>query len=257
MGVAIRCGYLLINFFLIACFYEFLGMQNLLATEPSDFIRDKEGIIRRLLRTCIGRSQPTTPVARREFEIRAVQAFGVVTEDYLLLSMYHDFCALVFISLGLDESWEWPPLFGRISEAYTMRGWWSLWWHRLIYRSFNSHTAVVTGALGIKQRGAFYRALNAFVVFGLSGVMHATVTWKMGSSCAWGRSIFYWFLQPVAFMIEGVVQFYWGKIRQRIEGKVNSKVLGAFELAVGYSWVCAWRLWDTSKQTFALARCEG
>ncbi|KAJ4287269.1 hypothetical protein N0V90_012667 [Kalmusia sp. IMI 367209] len=118
-GIAIRCGYLVLNFFLLAAYYEFMDPQMLLSVPPqlSDYTREKEGIIRRLLQTFLGRTPPVTPVTAREFQLRALEAFDKVVGDFLLISLYHDTCAVVWMTLGLDESWEWPPLYGRIAEA--------------------------------------------------------------------------------------------------------------------------------------------
>jgi hypothetical protein len=232
-----------------------MDAEYLLDIKPSDHTREKEGIIRRLLQTYVGKSPPPTPVTLREFQVRALDAIDGVAGDVLLLSTYHDFCAIVFIAIGLDESWEWPPFFGVISKAYTMRGFWSMFWHRVIYRSFSSHAALVSSTLGIKQRTTLARYVNGFLVFGLSAIMHAMVTAKYGNPCAWGRSMFYWILQPFAFMIEGMVQFFWGKVRRRIEGSVNASMLDVFERVVGYVWVCSWLIWEAPKRVTALMEC--
>ncbi|KAF2636750.1 hypothetical protein P280DRAFT_532822 [Massarina eburnea CBS 473.64] len=121
-GVAIRCGYMLLNFFLLACLYEFVNPEYLLNAGPSDFSPEKERIIRRFLQTFLGQGL-TTPVTRHEFGVRAISAFENAAGNFLLFSLYHDVCAIFFIGIGLDESWEWPPFFGQVTEAYTMRRW--------------------------------------------------------------------------------------------------------------------------------------
>src|SRR6186713_2580150 len=77
--------------------------------------------------------------------------------------------------------------FGQISKAYNMRQYWSIWWHRVIYRSLNSHAALMSGTLSIRQQTTFSRILNGFLVFGMGAVMHVVVTGKYGNHCAWGR----------------------------------------------------------------------
>ncbi|KAJ4345734.1 uncharacterized protein N0V89_011869 [Didymosphaeria variabile] len=258
-GIAIRCAYLLLNFFLLAAYYEFMDAQKLLSVPPSmsDYTRDKEGVIRRLLQTYLTSSGPATPVTTREFQLRALEAFDKVVGDFLLISLYHDTCAVVWMAVGLDESWEWPPVYGRIREAYTMRRFWTMYWHRTFYKSSNSHAALIsTHILGIKKRTIFTRVLNAFLVFGISGFMHSMVEARLGHPCAWGRNMWYWALQPVAFVLEGVVQFFWGKLRRRIEGPGDAWALNAFERLAGYSWVCAWLIWEAPKHSFPLITCS-
>jgi glycosyltransferase involved in cell wall biosynthesis len=229
-GVAIRCGYIMLNFFLLAAYYEFMDPQVLLSIPPSssDYTRDKEGIVRRLLQTYLTSSGPATPVTAREFQLRALEAFDKVVGDFLLISLYHDTCAVVWMCLGLDESWEWPPVYGRIQEAYSMRRFWNMFWHRTFYKSANSHAALIMRHIfGIRRRTAFTRFLNAFLVFGMSGVMHSMVQTRLGHPCAWGRNLWYWALQPVAFVLEGIVQFFWGKVRRMIAAPGNAWALNA------------------------------
>ena len=95
IGIAIRCGYLLINFSLLALADEYMDMNGVLVIKPSDFSPEKEGIIRRLVRTCLGRTKPEAFVTRREFQIRAFQVGQGVVGDFLLLSLYHGFCAVI------------------------------------------------------------------------------------------------------------------------------------------------------------------
>jgi len=66
----------------------------------------------------------------------------------------------------------------------------------------------------------------------------------------------YWLLQPVAFVLEGVVQYYWGKLRRRRLGWVRAGVLAAFERTVGYAWVVAWLVWESPKRSFGLRNCN-
>lgn len=65
----------------------------------------------------------------------------------------------------------------------------------------------------------------------------------------------YWLLQPVAFIIEGVVWFYWGKLRKRLDGRVGYETLNTFERLVGYGWACMWLMWGAPKRDFALLTC--
>ena len=121
-GVAIRSFYVVLNFLLLACLYELLNPRYLLDADPVDMSPEKESIIWRGLKQYMG-PQMVTRVESRELLMRTVSAVEDAAGGFLLLSLYHDVCAIIFIAIGLDESWEWPLLFGQITEAYTMRRW--------------------------------------------------------------------------------------------------------------------------------------
>ncbi|KAF2642441.1 hypothetical protein P280DRAFT_447833 [Massarina eburnea CBS 473.64] len=163
---------------------------------------------------------------------------------------------MVFIATDIDQSWEWPPLFGKITEAYSMRNFWSKFWHRLVYKSFNFHSSVISRTiLRILQGTAFSRILNNCLVFVLSAVMHATVTWRYGGGCAWGRSMLFWCVQPLAFVLEGIVQVYWRRVRKNELVWVKPGILMGFERIVGYAWVVGWLMWTAPRDAFITANC--
>jgi hypothetical protein len=144
-----------------------------------------------------------------------------------------------------------------------MRRFWTLFWHRLIYKSFNSHAAFISRCLGIPQnkKNVFSRVFKNYIVFLLSGIMHGAVSWMFGTPCAWKASLRYWLLQPVAFVLEGMVQFLWGKLRRsdyfrKSFSWVTPEMMSAFERTVGYLWVITWLLWEAPKRSFAIRHCK-
>ncbi|CAI6336766.1 unnamed protein product [Periconia digitata] len=266
-AVATRIAYFVLNFILLSCAYEFLNPSTLFDIVPNpstDYTREKEGILRRfILQFFFPHSKYTlltapTPVTTREIKLRIFLALEYVVGDYLLLSLYTDFFAILWLSLGIDEPWEFPPFFGDITEAYTMRRFWNMFWHRVIYRSFNAHAALISRyVLRMRQRTPVTRVINGLLVFGISAVMHAMVSARFGNSCAWGRSMLYWMWQPMAFVLEDTVQAGWrrglrSKVR-RVLGESGVRVLGR---GVGYLWVVSWMVWEAPKRTFALATCK-
>lgn len=228
---------------------EFLGVNE------ADYVSERASIIRRLAQHCTA-ALPTTPITKRELAVRINETVSNFLPDYLILSAYHDFFAIFFLATGVDQSWEWPPLFGQISEAYSMRRFWSSFWHKLIYRSFNSHAAVISRSLGIRERTVFSRLLNNYMVFLMSGVMHAAVLWRFGTKCAWSATMRYWSMQALAFFLEGVVQHYWGRFRKTRLMWVRPAVLSVFERLVGYLWVVAWLVWEAPRRNFTIINCE-
>ncbi|PVH97735.1 hypothetical protein DM02DRAFT_684370 [Periconia macrospinosa] len=261
-GVATRIGYFTLHFVLLSLAYEFLSPEVLFGISPinpsTDYTRAKEGMLRRLiLQLFQGSSAQPLPVTKRELQIRAFLALEYVTGDFLLLSLYTDFFAICWLTLHLDEPWEFPPFYGNILEAYSMRHFWGKFWHRVIYRSFNAHAAIISRyVLRLRQRTQVTRVVNGLLVFGLSAVMHALVSVRLGNRCAWGRSMWYWMWQPVAFVLEDFVQGVWGKCRGRVAGWIGARGVKVLERGVGYVWVMSWLVWEAPKREFALANCE-
>lgn len=133
---------------------------------------------------------------------------------------------------------------------------WSMFWHRSVYRSFGSHSEVILKHFGVKRSSNVYRTLTAFNIFGLSAVMHSLVSWKYGNKCAWGRSMAYWFFQPAAFTLEGIVQACWSRFRkQNLKKQGISRIIDVSSQVVGYVWVCTFLMWVDPKRHYPLRNC--
>jgi hypothetical protein len=106
-AIATRAVYLFLRFLAICCYYTFID-PDFLGMNSSDFAPEKESIIRRLLHQCLALGSPSkTSVTQREVLLRAYHATNNYIPDYLILSAYHDFFAILFMATGLDKSWEW------------------------------------------------------------------------------------------------------------------------------------------------------
>ncbi|PVH93046.1 hypothetical protein DM02DRAFT_677091 [Periconia macrospinosa] len=256
-SVLIRLCYLLLNSTLLSLFFEHRVSATIGYFTPADMAPDKEGILRRALQQLFSNEMPASPVTVRELQIRALLAANKFAPDVLFLSAFHDFLAILFIATGIDESWEWPPLFGPLTEAYTMRRFWANFWHRLVYKSFSFHASTFTKTLGIPQGTSFSRILNNCLVFVLSAMMHATVSTLYGKRCAWGKgTMVFWCIQPLSFVIEGIFQHAWRKFRKGSLAWMNPSVLSALERGAGYGWVIAWLMWAAPKADFAFQNCS-
>jgi hypothetical protein len=238
-AILVRLGYMLLNFVLLCIYYEYLDVLSYLGDiTQADFAREKEGFFRRLFSS-------TSPITQREVLVRVGTAINYVVPTYLWGTSYTDFFAILFIGIGLDEDWEWPSLFRTVTDAYSMRRFWGVFWHRLIYRAFSAHAAALSRCFGLPRRGMSTRLINNFLVFVFSAVWHSCVSWKLGNACAWNRNMLFWLWQPVSFVIEGLVQAWWRRVC-----KTQYPI---FERAVGYAWVFAWMFWSTPKSAYPYA----
>ena len=255
--ITIRLGYLLLNSILLSLFFEYRVSATIGYFTPADMSPDKEGILRRLYQQVSSYDAPASPVTGREIRIRALLAANKFVPDVLYLSAFHDFLAIFFIATGISQSWEWPPLFGPLMEAYTMRRFWANFWHRLVYKSFSFHASTFTRLIGIPQGTSFSRILNNCLVFVFSAVMHGMVTDLYGGKCAWGRGTWvFWCIQPLSFVLEGVVQYNWKQYRKSSLSWVSPFILSAFERLIGYAWVAVWLMWSAPNAAFAFQNCR-
>lgn len=193
----------------------------------------------------------------------------LLTTENLVLSFYHDMLAILFVGiLRLDSPSEWPPLYGNIMQAYTVRRFWSKHWHLLIYRSFSGLIGLALKQVGLSKQRAKVRAarlLHNGLVFVASGLMHVMVQWVQSEGECWRCGcwgIFRWFvLQITGITIEEVVLdsvrwllkrnsellFHWG---------VSEWFVRRAGRVVGYLWVLSWLKWTTEATEFPSLHCN-
>lgn len=71
--------------------------------------------------------------------LRTMTVSSWILVTYAYLTAAHDFLALLYVSiLRLDYPSEWPPLFGWVMDAYSLRRFWGVFWHKLHVPMFDA-----------------------------------------------------------------------------------------------------------------------
>lgn len=147
----------------------------------SDIHPAKESMIRRLpyITSC-------------ELQIRLALTISGAPVKQLELAMWHNVLALFFVATRLEDPDEWQqPLYGNLSEAYSMRRFWSIFEHRLAHYSYRGIVRSALDILGCPRRGLAQWLLSNGVVFGLSALVHALVAWQSGNCEPWLDAQYY------------------------------------------------------------------
>lgn len=73
-----------------------------------------------------------TRVARQAMSMQLMTCLSWIGPTCVILTRVHDFLALLHVViLGLNSPSEWPPVFGYLIEAYSLRRFWGVFWHKL------------------------------------------------------------------------------------------------------------------------------
>ncbi|KAK8023579.1 hypothetical protein PG993_011645 [Apiospora rasikravindrae] len=99
-----------------------------------------------------------------------IMSFHWIWTSYYSLTTANDLAAILFVAiLGWDAAEEWPPLFGSLADAYTLRRFWGVFWHRLHVYSFT----LCMPSLHFSRNTLVGGAFGSFWVFTLSAWSHA------------------------------------------------------------------------------------
>ena len=181
-----RRRYLVVRLIVISTFYAVFCLYSRLLLRPpfqlfrritiSDFSPEKEVYIRRIF---------SGTITKRETAIRVWLVIHYFSCNWVIVTSLHYCFAIVSVSIFcLDEPHDWPPLFGSIKDAYTLRGFWGLFWHQLTRRSYTSYARLITtNVFGLRQRSILRRLSINFLVFVFSGLTNVYVSWLLGFRC--------------------------------------------------------------------------
>ncbi|TVY81892.1 Acetyltransferase sirH [Lachnellula suecica] len=148
--------------------------------------------------------------------LHQLEAFCVINQPYQI-------GAFLMVALRLQTPDDWPPLFGKLSDAYLISRAWGRTWHQLMRRPLGILTPYMQKWLGTTSRGA-KRTVSLFCSFAMSGFVH----WAGALNSPWtptSHGMFTYFIMqvPVIRMEDYVVD--WAKSRG-IKGNILLEIIG-------------------------------
>ncbi|KAI2629199.1 hypothetical protein GGS26DRAFT_598916 [Hypomontagnella submonticulosa] len=172
--------------------------------------------------------------------LRTAMSVHWIWQTYAFLTSAHELSSVIFVSLlGWDRPSEWPPLFGNVAEAYSLRRFWGVFWHRILVAPFAAFMPSFLCDTGGKPRqDAGWRkrtrdSLRALWIFVFSAGYHTLVDFgvlRMGTA---GPEFRFFLLNYVLCLAETVVTSIVGsRSPQAVASKVCLRILG-------YVWVFA------------------
>lgn len=202
----------------------------------ADFAPSREWLVPRVL---------SGEMTVHDLGVRAYVSLAWIYDTCSQLVLVHILLSFVFVVvLRVDEPEEWPSLFRSPLEAYTVRRFWGVYWHRLL-----TPTAI-RWAKFITRRASFLRGHQeaeklfvAWFVFTTSGVAHVLVGWQLGDA-ALGRDLYFFWANFGVIGLEIVI----GKMAKCVcrhvapaqESRSGKLYLRIFGRVLGYLWVVLW-----------------
>ncbi|KAJ5812688.1 hypothetical protein N7447_009711 [Penicillium robsamsonii] len=124
-----------------------------------------------------------------------------------MLDSAHAALSLVSVSLlRFDEPYEWPPIFGPLSQAWSIRRFWSKFWHQIVRRTYTNYGECISRKIfRLQPRSLPDKVFVIFMMFFSLKVSHAAVSWQLGDHCGWSLDIWWFCANFVAGLLEVIV----------------------------------------------------
>ncbi|KAH8776175.1 hypothetical protein BGZ57DRAFT_953307 [Hyaloscypha finlandica] len=226
-------------------------------------------------------------VTIKELIARNVATFWFAVVTVLFLTWVYNLFALVSVGSGLCPPAAWPPLFGSLSDAYTLRGFWgyvpftsystskniswdkelvlmmkfSSYWHKLMRAVVESLASwISTSLLRLNKGTAISKYFRIFLAFLISGILHVTVDMEFGIPFLHSPAPRFFFMQALGIMFEEAVERAWRSYSPYSPFEIG---LNGFERRrrwarwVGYGWVWAFFVWTVPSYSWEGLRIAG
>ena len=215
-----------------------LVIQEALDTKQADFAPPKRTILRRI-----------PEATSHEIMIRIWTVFDVFYSNWVILAVVQHALASIRVLLECDEPDYFIAFHGRVTQTYTIRRFWTFFWHKLTERDFAALGRLISHRIAGLQPGTVAaRRCEEFNTFLISGVVHAIITVQLGFRCGYMEDIVFFCLNYAAMLAEELVQ-------QTFSPQVRRWQNGPVGRAVGFLWVYGFFFWSLPKQQYPKIYC--
>ncbi|KAJ5832818.1 hypothetical protein N7474_001129 [Penicillium riverlandense] len=144
--------------------------------------------------------------------------------------------SIVTVGLGMNSPLDWPPLFGRIADAYTLRQFWGTFWHQLLRQPFTAISNwIARDIMHLPRPSVLERYTNICLVFLQSGLLHVLLDAVVGMPTRYSGALPFFTSFTLGIMIEDGIQ----ELYKRMTGS-EGHIVPRWKRAVGHLWVIIW-----------------
>ncbi|KAF4283889.1 hypothetical protein KXV70_004312 [Aspergillus fumigatus] len=162
-------------------------------------------------------------------------SFGLLTRAAILGT--YSLLAMFFVAVGAYEPVDWPPVFGNVSDMYSLTRVWGIAWHQILRKLVTSNADILLYDFLRLPHGIVARSLRLIMAFATSGLVHFFTDQGFGLSLNQSGALWFFCLQVPGIALENLV---WWTCR----GMIN-RMGFRWRRAIGYVWVSLFFLWVT------------
>ena len=210
--------------------------------------------------------------------MRMVSTAGFWLNLYCMIQGTYAAASVIGVSSSLSGVRDWRPMFGKMADAWTLREFWGYgnlfryrpkvrripllmccflsicrkYWHQGIRRILTEPSIFLTHTiLRLPEHSLLERYTNMFLIFTLSGVLHAIAILSMGVPLSEVQVLKFFCAQVVGIMIEDGIQTCYKLTGEA--GKGNYGFSFAWIRCIGYVWVAGFLIWSSPAWFYPLA----
>ncbi|KAJ6036584.1 hypothetical protein N7540_000863 [Penicillium herquei] len=162
---------------------------------------------------------------------------GLVCSQGGIYSMF----AFISVLSGMSDPSEWPPFYGSLSDAYSLRRLWNRTWHQCnTHKLRRISSYIVQNVIGVNSKSLVYRYAHLIFVFLTSALMHYLIDLSMGLSISSSGAISFFCTQALGVLLEDLIS----RIYLSLRGISRDQSLNRGQKILGYFWVSSFLAWS-------------
>ncbi|EFR01714.1 hypothetical protein MGYG_04717 [Nannizzia gypsea CBS 118893] len=188
-------------------------------------------------------------ISRDEIVMRVIStAISGITMTCIQRGIY-SLVAFVSVFLAISEPREWPPFYGPVSQAFSLRRAWAISWHQFNAAKFASVSSfIVQRVLRISRGTQVYRYARLVTIFAISALLHILGDVAAGISFSSSGAVRFFATQAFGIIIEDIIV----SIYCNFLVKDKSHKYHLLEKCVGFLWVGIFMAWSSPSYIYPM-----
>ncbi|KAF1996802.1 hypothetical protein P154DRAFT_622999 [Amniculicola lignicola CBS 123094] len=187
---------------------------------------------------------------RDEIVLRVVSTAVYWVNMHAIAQVVTSLAAVVAIECKLGEIKEWRPLYGPVSSAYSLRGFWGNFWPQTL-RQILTHpaTCIAQDIFGMHKHNLVAHLIKLLIPFATSGVLYMFADLGGGLPLEQSGSLRFFLTQVIGIVIEDTVK---GMVSSSTSVKSEKRFTFLAKI-LGYMWVASFLVWSTPMWLYPVA----
>ncbi|KAK7914119.1 membrane bound O-acyl transferase family-domain-containing protein [Apiospora marii] len=204
---------------------------------------DKVGVISRI-----------AEVSLEELVMRLFAALGLCTGLIAFQRGVYNVAAFFCVATGMSDPGDWPPFNGPLTETYSLRRFWSTFWHQINTHRLNAISSfLLHDVLRLSRGTKFVRYLRIWLIFLLSGIMHVAIDVASGIPLQHSGAMKFFAIQPLGVFIEDM---FLALYNSGSESPSIPKTTRLWQRCIGWAWLGLWMAWTAPAYLYPIMAQE-
>ncbi|KAI1636382.1 membrane bound O-acyl transferase family-domain-containing protein [Biscogniauxia mediterranea] len=193
-----------------------------------------------------------TEVSAEEVTTRLLSTFLFWLATYCILQVFYCSVAIIGVSTRLTRVEAWPPLFGPVTECYSVRRFWGVFWHQALRRKVGRPASYITYSwLGCRRGSLAGRYICVLLTFAVSGLFHLAEEYTAGVPLHRSGAMRFYCTQTLGLLLEDATQ----AVLPYLVGD-DSKSRTRQAKVLGYLWIALWMTWTSPAWIYPKQLCN-